>query len=323
MIPIQIAGIAVAGSALLAKYAATQKDGRKIGLFKQMPVLNPIIPLPPPIKLPDIQNQLHTVMDGLTSAVSQITKSIAGEDYNRIVKDFLPADSVLLKPRHLSNSGELGLADIDGDLQDELIASYRNSSGVGTIVLKKEGNQWRKLTELSNPGYTGVNFRDTCNYTGTVGQQLLLSFPSEDRSETLHAYSFENGSFRKLFERSCSRFEVITNQRGKDSNSLQEQLAFWNKDAEGAYRVEVMQWNGLQLEPVKDKEKYYMKRVIPIHAKLVRQNPYSPQGWYNLAGVLADAGYSADALTAIDTGMGIDKGNTFKDRFLELKKTLG
>ena len=321
MIPIPLAGIAVAGSALLAKYTATQRSNRPTGILP--PIALPLqINLPAPLKALAEANPLQSMLGGLTSKVSQITKSFAGEDYNKIVMGFLPPDSTLIKPRHLSNSGELGLADLDGDSQDELLASYRSKSGVGTIVLKKENGQWYKLAELNNPGYSSIHFRDTTALTGSGNQQLLLSFPSEDKRVTLHAYSLENGIFKKLFEQKCTRFELLGGQKNEANQYSQEQLAFWEKDNAGSYKVDLVRWNGLQLEQVKNKEKYYKRKVIPYHAKLVKRNPQSPLGWYNLAGALAEAGYSEDALAAVDVGMDIDKTNAYENNFLELKKRL-
>lgn len=321
MIPLPLAGIAITGSALLAKYTTTQRNQRPAGAFQQkkMPLQ---IQLPSALKALSEANPLQSVIGGLTSAVSQITKSIAGEDYNKIVKEFLPVDSTLLKPRHLSNSGELGFADLDGDSQDELLASYGTKSGVGTIVLKKENNQWYKLAELSNSGYSGINFRDTSSLYGSGKQQLLLSFPSEDKTVSLHAYSLENGTLKKLFEHKCSRFEILGSKKSEGNRSDPDQLALWDKDNEGILKVDVVRWNGLQLEPVKNKENYYLRKAIPYLANSVKHNPQSPLGWYNLAGILADAGYSKDALAAVDTGISVDKSEAYMNNFLELKKRL-
>lgn len=351
MIPLPIAGIAIAGSALLSKYTAARKAGKPEDFLK----INPgPLNLPEPIKLQDLSDQLGNaiaglrsnvlkslksgpvgnlkpeaigkmktnVLGGFSSAISQFTKSLGGEDYYKTVKGFIPADAVLIKPRHFSNTGELGLADLDGDQKEELIASYKSSSGVGTIVLKKYNEQWFKEGELLLPGYDSISFRDISDVAGTGKQQLLLGFPSADRKTVLHTYAFENGVFTKLFERSCSRFELLGARNTRNSSKGRIQLAFWDSESDGAYRIEVMQWNGLELEAVKDKTRYFAGKVIPALTQQVRRNPYSPAAWYNFANALSEAGYTEDALTALNTGLELDKTAVYTTRFSELKRKL-
>lgn len=352
MIPLPIAGIAIAGSALLSKYTAARKEGRPEDFLK----INPgPLKLPAPIKLQDLSDQLNNaiaglrtnvvenlksgpignfkpdaidglrtnVLGGLSTVINKFTKSLAGEDYYKTVKGFLPEDAVLIKPRHFSNKGELGLADLDGDQMEELIASYRSSSGVGTIVLKKFNDQWFKEAELMLPGYNSISFRDISDVAGTGRQQLLIGLPSEDNKTLLHAYSLENGVFNKLFERSCKKFELLGARNTGRTGKARIQLAFWDRESDGAYRIEVLQWNGLELEEVKDKTRYYTNKVLPSLAQQVRRNPYSPVAWYNFANVLADAGYAEDALTALNSGLEVDKTAECSVRFADLRRKLG
>lgn len=335
MIPLPIAGIAVTGSALLSKYAAARKAGKPAEFLRFNP--GPLH-LPASIKLPDLTAQLQNAIDGLqanvreglktnlieglASKVTQLTKNFTGEDYNKAVRDFIPADAELIKPRHLSNTGELGLADIDGDKKEELIASYRNGAGVGTIVLKKYNDQWFKEGELVIPGYKSINFRDTSDLTGSGRQQLLIGLPSNDGKQTLHAYEMEGGAFKKLFERSCTKFELLGGKRAGADPAGRNQLAFWDKESDGSYGIELAHWNGIGLEAIKDKSRYYEKRVLPMQVQQVRRNPYSPIMWYNFANVLAESGYSEDALTAVRTGMDLDRDSAYTVKFAELKKRL-
>ena len=57
-------------------------------------------------------------------------------------------------------------------------------------------------------------------------------------------------------------------------------------------------------------------------ARKVKQIPYSPSNWYNLANALVEAGAHRDALIAIEVGMDLDLNSVFKEKFLALRNKI-
>ncbi|NJD04036.1 MAG: hypothetical protein FIA99_15890, partial [Ruminiclostridium sp.] len=85
-----------------------------------------------------VQSLVGGLTQNLTSTISQIAGMAPKEDYTAIVRSFMPLEARLVKPQFPMGSGEILSADIDGDSQNELIASFKlDDSAIRTMVLKK------------------------------------------------------------------------------------------------------------------------------------------------------------------------------------------
>ncbi|MEG6612632.1 hypothetical protein V6C42_07190 [Pseudoclostridium thermosuccinogenes] len=332
MLPIQLAGLVLVGRALVPKSRSFSSPSVKNNLSPFLGKRNTksILPqraVPSRVPIPDASAAIRALYNGLTGAVSQITSQITSqmskgtEDYNAVVKSFMPGNAELLIPRRPSGSAGFHFADLDGSSQNGLIASFKLENEIRTLYLKKKGEEWYKEAEVSSYGFDTLDFRGTADLTGEGKKQLLLGVSSGNEMPTLYSYSLSDGVFTELFARSYDRLEVLPAQKTRNTYD-KVRLAIWNKRDENSYDIEILRWNGSELVPVKNPASYYYNRVAPYYFRKVKQAPGDVHLWYNLAEALEKAGAYKDALIAVNAGMRNQMEPSLKDRYLELKKTI-
>lgn len=316
MIPLTIAGIALAGSTFFVKKNRRPLPGKNRTLSKQRPRPIRIIK-----KRPATPNPLQNIFKGITSSLSKFTQKSPKEDYNDVIRRMLPENATLLTPSHPAKAEKYQLVDLDGDLQNELVTTYRVDNMNRVLILKKRNDQWGKVAEISNPKFTKVNFINFADLDGQGKKQLLLGCKTKDNLIELHAYSLENESAKELFSRNCDWAEVdeTTTNRGIPSKA---HLALWNKKDADAYDIEVMGWNGSELEPVSNQVPYYYQRVLPYYGRKVKQMPQNPSNWYYLAEALLKSEMYRDALISIDMGLRFNPVSPSRDDFYTLRKAV-
>ena len=115
MFPLPLIGIAHGGRILLSKYGSNTYQRQKFvpsGIKQERkPIFNPVFK--PALNNIRIANPFETIAIGLSSALSQITAKNTGEDYNSVIKKFIPADSILISPRYPAGSKKYLLADVE------------------------------------------------------------------------------------------------------------------------------------------------------------------------------------------------------------------
>lgn len=349
MLPIQIAGLALAGTTLLSKYLDTKDTSEasnrimptlpqfpKLPPFPRLPRLPQLPPFPRLPQLPQLPpfpafpklgaggsgisgNPVQSLIKGLSSSISRIKTGIMGEDYHTVLQPHLPSGAHLVKPLYPRNAGEVTLADLDGDKQDELIASYRLGNEIRTMVLKKQKEEWVKAAEINDTGYEALKYRDTADMTGEGKPHLLAGFSNPEKASVLHGYVLSEAGLQRVFVRPFHRLDIVDSSRYEHTES-RAHLAVWNREQDGAYRIETLRWNGRNLEPAGGNHAYYRKKVLPYYAARIKRMPHSASRWYDLAEALANAGVPEDARIAADIGMGQDKDENLKEKFEALKK---
>ena len=280
------------------------------------------INIPNPVQsLQKLQTTVQSMVSGLTSSLSQITGLGPKEDYMAIARKFLPLEGRLVKPQFPVDSGEILLADIDGDSQNEMIASYRlGDSALRTMVLKKRKDDWTKIAEIINPDFEEIHYRNMANITGNGKQQLVLGLASKGKTKTLHGYSLEAEGAKKLFSRNYHKLEAL-GLPGQNTSLPRTQFALWNENNDETYDIEVMDWDGIQLASA-DSSRYYSKKVLPYYIRQLKQNPVNTSNWYQLADALAKAGANKEAIEVINSGMKRDRSFEYADKFQTLKNRL-
>jgi len=324
MLPLQLAGLALAGRKLELRYrrrykgAHSSKNERRTG-NKDLTAVNPI----------------QTLINGVSATIAQISKMPAAlakmpavlakrpaaENYTAVIKSFLPANAKLLTPQYPSYAGSVQFADLDGDGRNELIASYSLGNEVKTAVLRKEEDRWHLAAEINNPGYDSVKYRSIEDLAGDGKSRLLLALSAGGKSPSLYGYSLENGKVTELCALNCDKFQVLGRQ---DAGTLpgRTRIAVWRTGETGSSDVEILGWNGSQLEPQRDTASYYIENVVPYYAQKVKKAPYSVTNWYNLSDALVRAGAYRDASVAIEIGMELDRDSKFKEKFAALKNQI-
>lgn len=317
MLPIHLAGLALAGRSLQLKHEGRPplKSGKTRFILK--PRTKKHVYKNPP----GVNNPVQTLMNGLSNTYAQIKKVLVGEDYDSVIRNFLQDNIKPLTPRYPQRSKAFQLIDLDGDSADELVTSYRYNDEIKTLILKKQGAHWYKFAETSTPGYEVLSYRNSANITGEEKKQLLIAFSAKDKPSVLHGYSLEDGGTRRLFTQNFNRFEII-DAPAANNRPQKAQIAVWEEKDEGSFNINVLNWNGTQLEKAADTAGYYRKSVIPYYVRKVKQSPASASGWYNLAKALADTGARTDAMAAVEAGMSLNRAPEFNEKFTALKNSL-
>lgn len=270
--------------------------------------------------LKKLQNSVQNVANGLTknitNIISQITKTSPQEDYEAIMSGFTPPGTRLLTPEYPMGSETVLRTDLDGDSENELIASYMNNDGtLRTIILKKFSDSWSRLTEISNSKSIGIHYINTVDLKGSGRKQLLLGLASDKKHRMLHGYSFEKDGFKELFSQHYNKLEVLG--LGKAGMTGKSRIALWNANDDETYDIELLGLNGTQLVRLNN-EDYYFKKVLPYYVNSLKRKPNDIHNWLLLADALEKAGAKKDARTVIDYGRKHDRNLEYKERFQNL-----
>jgi hypothetical protein len=268
-----------------------------------------------------VQNIVSDLTKNITTTISQFTKKEPQEDYNAVVAGFTPPGTRLIVPEYPSGSEAILLSDLDGDSQNELIASYRHNDGsLRTLILKKLQYNWVKQAEITNTGTESIHYRNIADITGNKKVHLLLGLNSNKKHRTLYGYSLEGTGISELFSKNYSKLEVLGIGKSKTASG-KPRIALWNENDDKTYDIEYMGWNGNQLDTL-DAERYYYKKVLPYYARMVKKNPNEVYNWYVFADALAKAGAKEDALNVINYGRKRDRNSEYTDKFLNLANRL-
>jgi len=304
MFPLPLIGIAHGGRILLSKYGSNTYQRQKFvpsGIKQERkPIFNPVFK--PALNNIRIANPFETIAIGLSSALSQITAKNTGEDYNSVIKKFIPADSILISPRYPAGSKKYLLADVDGDSNNELVASYRLDDGINTIILKKQADTWHNIGEAYIPECNELNYRGIANIYEEGPKSLLLGVSSKDRAPVLHAYTINEGNLAEIFAHNYHRFD-LSSPAANRNNNRSPSLIFWEKDENDCFKINTFAWNGNEFKQIQNDKNYFLKKVVPYYASKVKQNPYNSRNWYNLAESLFNAEEYEDARIAADIGL--------------------
>lgn len=276
----------------------------------------------PQIKLPSLdvlKVPVESLVKGLSDITAQITAKPEKIDYNAVVNSFLPPGARLLRPEYPENSGEIQFADLDGDNRNELVASYITSDGVRTIILKKDNIQWYKMAEIASPEFESIHYRNTADLGGDGKKHLVMGLVSRQKNRTLFAYSVAEGSSRKIFSRTYDKLELQKTRA--PSSRIKDAVAFWDEKSQGIYDIELLHWNGIDLENL-NISRYMSGKVVPYYINKLRSSPRETVNWYNLAKSFSIAGDTDRAARAVDIGLRYNPDDSLKDRFNELKSRL-
>jgi hypothetical protein len=324
MLPLPLAGLALAGRTLLHKYS-TGKNPYPAVIKSRTPqklqpttrhIIRKNVNRKVYTRKTPVNNPLQTLLQGVSTGLTQITRSFAREDYDTVIPKLLPADAKVITPQYPEKADKYLLSDADGGSRNELVVTCKDQDVIRTIAFKKQNDQWHKVAEVGNSGYDDLKYRSMADLTGQEKKQLLLGFTQKDNSSILHGYHLENGNFKELFFRPYHKMDVVGGENGK------AQLALWTKKESGTYDVELLHWNGTQLEPLQKANSYYHDRVLPYYAQRVKQMPQSPVNWYQLADALEKAELREDALTALNVGLGRKMDTALREQYLALKKKI-
>ena len=145
-----------------------------------------------------------------------------------------------------------------------------------------------------------------------------MGLVSETEKPYAFAYSVAEGSSRKIFSRTYDKLEL---QKPAHLRQDQGRGCFWDEKSQGIYDIELLHWNGIDLENL-NISRYMSGKVVPYYINKLRSSPRETVNWYNLAKSFSIAGDTDRAARAVDIGLRYNPDDSLKDRFNELKSRL-
>jgi len=308
------------------RYYSDLIKSNRLPAFRLPDIKLPEIKLPD-IKLPDVRlpsaeelrKPVESLIKGLNTAVSQLREKPEKVDYHAVVNSFLPPGARLLKPQYPENAGDIQFADLDSDGRSELVTSYATADGIVTMVLKKDEVQWYKMAEISNPDFAAVHYRNSADVAGDGKKHLLLGLVTKQQKRVLFAYALTGDGARKIFSREYHKLEVQKSRTA--SGSVADAIAFWDEETAGVYKIDLVHWNGIDLESL-NPARYLANKVVPYYIRNLRENPDDTLSWYNLARSLSGAGDTVRAARAAELGLRHNPDSQLRMKFDELKSGL-
>ncbi|MGM0903138.1 MAG: hypothetical protein ACQEXB_18820 [Bacillota bacterium] len=231
------------------------------------------------------------------------------------VKELLPPEVEFIKPNTPESVSSIQVYDFDQDDQQEMMVTYRLENGLGklhALLLKKEGNQWKKIWETTSEGFD-IEYSGFEDITGDgVGEFVIAWGIGASAGNKLEIYRWDEGTLKRIIKpRFFHRMELL---KGENQTSL----ALWERYCCDAFLVDVLTWASKDL--VSDEElyrQYYPKIKNFYESKIKEMDTWFY--WY----VLADAQLKANLIE--DATESIQKGLTFihgKEEFIELRRRL-
>lgn len=319
MFPLPLAGLATAGVTLISKYKNNSLPTRRNYRLKTLPIKK--------YRLHGSTNATHT---SLLSMFRDIGYKFAQgftrpqkDNYESIIKDFLPPGAKILVPQFPIGSQRYLIVDLDGDSYQELITSYKQEEEIKTIILKKQSSSWHKASEISHPSHSTLNFRGVASLSSEDKKQLLIGVTEDGKSPYLFGYSLENDNLNTLFNLPYQRFELTGGQNVR-KGSRHQLLAIWERDSVDidTYSIDLFSLKDDQLKANDNITSYYSRSVIPFYIRRIKKSPYNTESWYNLANALVRIEALNDARIAVDVGSELDVSSKFKERFEDLKSKI-
>lgn len=265
-----------------------------------------------------LPNSLRSLIKNLSTTLSSVTRKNATENYDDVIKSYIPEGAVNLVPQYPVNVGKYVFADLDGDTQKELVTTYRLDGKNTMLVLKKQKDNWKKIAETTSSQFDTINFMSTADIAGDGREHLLIGWKTNEGHGELLGYSLKEDSLKEEFTHSYNYLEVV-NPANRKPGAGQVQIALWNKKTDNSYDVDLKSWNGSELNSDKNQASYYSRKVLPYYGSMVKKMPYNPSNWYYLADALGKSGMYKDALDSIEIGLGQNPVSPSKEDFEALK----
>jgi hypothetical protein len=264
--------------------------------------------------------------------LSSIYVHANNENQTKIVKQFIPSNSVLVSPKKPFSTSSIQFYDFNRDGQKEMIVTFENKakeqpapSQYGVIVLKKVNNEWGKVWETKTQG-VDLDFSGLADITGDGIKEYLFGVTiGAAVGNELKIFQWNDQSLKKIANVPYHELELL-------KGNQQEGLAVWRWYLADSYLVDVLKWDGKKL--AYDKElysKYYPVIEKFYNDKISKMNAWFY--WYCLADAQIKANLFEEASKSIEKGSLLAKKlsmpeviqnfNELSDQLEEKKRNIG
>ncbi|WP_313893992.1 hypothetical protein [Psychrobacillus sp.] len=240
-------------------------------------------------------------------------------DYVNVLKNFLPQSATILELQQPQGGAAILLADIDGDLVEELIGVYKYEEQNYILILKSSNNQWLPLIHIKGGGY-GITDLLAVPITNSWVNTLVVGWQIGSMWSELDLLQWTDSGFVKLPTNNMvySKLEVedMPGQYGQDG---QYEMAVWIHDTGEAYKVEVYRFSETGLVLAKDVYPYYFKKVAAYYQKLLQTNDFSFY-WYYLSDAQKKSGDLEEDLFSVDKALSFRSPYPSKEMLLSKRE---
>lgn len=234
------------------------------------------------------------------------------EDLMKIVSRFMPSNASLISPENPSSTLPIQLYDFDHDGQKEIIFTFiiraksqPSPSQFGSIVLKKDNADWRKVLETKIQG-VDLDFSGLADITGDGTKEYLFGVTiGAAAGSELEIYQWVDNLFEKIADVPYHKMDFVN---GKQKVGI----AVWQMYIDDSYLVDVLKWNGKKLvynEELYSKyypliEKFYKDKISEMETWLY---------WYCLADAQIKANKFEEASKSIQKGISLAKKSSMQE----------
>jgi len=234
------------------------------------------------------------------------------EDLMKIVSRFMPSNASLISPENPSSTLPIQLYDFDHDGQKEIIFTFEIKakdqpapSQFGSIVLKKDNANWRKVLETKIQG-VDLDFSGLEDITGDGTKEYLFGVTiGAAAGSELEVYQWIDNSFKKIDDVPYHKMDFVI---GKQKVGI----AVWQMYIGDSYLVDVLKWNGEKL--VYNEELY--SKYYPIIEKFYKDKISEMDAWfywYCLADAQIKANKFEEASKSIRKGISLVKKSSMQE----------
>lgn len=236
---------------------------------------------------------------------------LQGEE--KLIAKHLPTDAEKL----LYKGREYQLEQLDGTGNKEIIVPYKLKNienAVFLLVIQYDDNN-SKSFKLKGDGES-LDRLEFVDINRDSKKEVLLGTKMGKEIFRLTTFAYSDNKINKEFSYPYSRLEVLLNENSDKGTAL----AFWIRDENNCYKVNVVRWNGIELVEAKDLMKAYFSKVVDYHRNLTLKEKDNAFAWYYLADAQIKAGQKKDALESIARGVALNKDLPTKQDFEALKR---
>ncbi|MFJ7731230.1 hypothetical protein ACIQXF_04975 [Lysinibacillus sp. NPDC097231] len=191
----------------------------------------------------------------------------------------MPSNASLISPENPFSTQPIQLYDFDHDGQKEIIVTFKidakdQFTQFGSIVLKKDHTDWRKIGETKNQG-VDLDFSGLADITGDGTKEYLFGVTiGAAIGSKLEVLQWSDNSLKKIADVPYHKIDFV-------NGNQKVGLAVWQMYIGNSYLVDVLKWNGEKL--VYDEELY--AKYYPIIEKFYNEKIAEMNAWFYLHSV--------------------------------------
>jgi len=237
------------------------------------------------------------------------------------IERYLPpmAEIVLLNKPYKSPA--VGMADLDGDGEIELVGAYYWQGEIYIIVLKCSYNDWYVADTRKGKGYN-ITYFGVAPIISRKENNLIVGWQVGTIWSDLSVYEWTNKGLKDLINgnKYFSRIEVEDIKGTEGSDGLYE-LALWSHDTGDAYKIDIYRWLNGKFILAQDLYPQYYKKVVNYYKKLLEKKD-STTYWYYLADAQIKTGNTKEALKSIERALAYEYPYPSKEELISLKNQI-